>query len=60
MRAAALPLQVEVRKFLAGQGDHGSEACVVRSCQAAVPPGYARLEVCELVDAIWGVDGFDT
>jgi hypothetical protein len=49
---------VEVRKYLAGSD--ATEAVVVRSCVAAVPPGYARLEVCEMVDAIWGVDGFDT
>lgn len=26
----------------------------------AVPPGYDRLEIDAMEDAIWGADGFDT
>jgi hypothetical protein len=57
--------EVEVTKREAGgaaggDGDGGAAAIVVRACVAALPPGYARVEVREIVDAIWGVDGFDT
>ncbi len=49
--------EMEVRKWdLAG--DQGGTA-VVRTCIAAVPPGYTRLEVDAMEDAIWGADGFD-
>jgi hypothetical protein len=33
---------------------------VARACIAGVPPGYARLEVHEVVDEMWSVDGYDT
>lgn len=50
--------EVEVRKF--EEGSDETVPVVVRSCITPVPPGYARLEVNELLDDIWGVDGFDT
>ena len=37
-----------------------SAPAVARACVAGVPPGYARLEIDDLGDAIWGVDGYDT
>lgn len=37
-----------------------SDPVVVRSCVVGVPPGYARIEIDDITDAIWGVDGFDT
>ena len=33
---------------------------VVRSCVAAVPRGWDRIEVSFMEDDIWNVDGFDT
>jgi hypothetical protein len=38
----------------------GSGGQVVRTCIARIPPGYERLELSQLLDAVWGVDGFDT
>lgn len=32
---------------------------MVRSCIAGFPPGYSRVEVEDLADAIWGADGMD-
>jgi hypothetical protein len=57
--------QVEVRKYKesAGAGEGGDEpppGVVVRSCVTPLPPGYERVEVIELIDDIWGLDGFDT
>jgi hypothetical protein len=37
-----------------------SAPMVARSCVAGIPPGYARIEIDDIVDAIWGVDGYDT
>lgn len=50
--------EMEVKKWNLG----GSQAAtsVVRTCIAAVPPGYDRLEIDAMEDAIWGADGFDT
>ena len=42
-----------------GGGSDGAPV-VVRSCVAGVPPGYDRVEVDLMEDAIWGVDGYDT
>lgn len=33
---------------------------VVRACITKLPPGYSRVEVAQMQDAIWGLDGFDT
>lgn len=56
-------LQVEVYKYT-GDAEHdkaaGSSPAVVRACIAKVPPGYSRIEVAQMEDAIWGLDGFDT
>ena len=51
-------VQMEVRKFAGGPGD--GEPIVVRTCIAAVPRGYARLEISQLDDPMWGGDGWDT
>jgi len=53
-----LRVQMEVRKFAGGPGD--GEPIVVRTCIAAVPRGYARLEISQLDDPMWGGDGWDT
>lgn len=50
--------EMEVKKWNADGSQAGTT--VVRTCIAAVPPGYNRLEIHELQDAIWGADGFDT
>lgn len=47
--------EVEVSKLAGGQDVDPSPA-VVRSCVAGIPPGYARIEVQEVADAIWGSD----
>ncbi|KAL6748609.1 hypothetical protein V8C86DRAFT_2873506 [Haematococcus lacustris] len=39
---------------------HGSGVQVVRACLARLPPGYELVEVTQMTDQIWGVDGFDT
>lgn len=59
--------EVEVRKFEEFESENGNDglgdapaAMVVRSCVTPLPPGYSRIEVTELVDDIWGLDGFDT
>ena len=49
---------MEVRKYCGAEGD--GAPLVVRTCIAAVPPGYARLEIAQLDDPIWGTDGWDT
>lgn len=51
--------EVEVRKYEAG-ADGDAVAVVVRSCITGVPPGYERVEVEELLDDAWGLDGYDT
>lgn len=33
---------------------------VVRSCVTPIPPGYKVIEINELVDDVWGLDGYDT
>jgi hypothetical protein len=38
----------------------GSSPAVVRACVTKLPPGYSRVEVAQMQDAIWGLDGFDT
>lgn len=37
-----------------------TSTAVVRACITKVPPGYSRIEVAQMEDAIWGLDGFDT
>jgi hypothetical protein len=58
-----LLLQVEVYKYT-GDADRdssaGSSPAVVRACVTKLPPGYSRVEVAQMQDAIWGLDGFDT
>eukprot|EP00775_Hariotina_reticulata_P002269 gene2269-2581_t len=36
------------------------QPAVVRACITKLPPGYSRIEVAQMEDAIWGLDGFDT
>lgn len=55
--------QVEVFKFTgdaATDAGAASSPAVVRACVTKLPPGYARVEVAAMSDAIWGLDGFDT
>ena len=56
-------MQVEVYKYT-GDAEHDKAAAaspaVVRACITKVPPGYSRIEVAQMDDAIWGLDGFDT
>mmetsp|Transcript_10121 Transcript_10121/g.30300 ORF Transcript_10121/g.30300 Transcript_10121/m.30300 type:complete len:235 (-) Transcript_10121:299-1003(-) len=49
--------EMEVRKWDLDNVEGGT--AVVRTCIAAVPPGYARLELDAMEDHIWGADGFD-
>lgn len=49
---------MEVKKYMNGSDD--TEAIIVRSCITAIPPGYDRIEINDLVDGAWGVDGYDT
>lgn len=48
--------------FTKFSGEPGAvpSSLVVRSCITAIPRGYPRLEIDDMVDEIWGVDGFDT
>lgn len=50
--------EMEVKKWNLDGSQAGTS--VVRTCIAAVPPGYDRLEIDAMEDAIWGADGFDT
>eukprot|EP00803_Ostreobium_quekettii_P005082 evm.model.scf_1610.1 EVM.evm.TU.scf_1610.1 scf_1610:22864-24417(-) len=50
-------LEVEVTKYRSGVTD--PRPVVVRSCVACIPPGYKLIEVDEVSDPIWGVDGMD-
>eukprot|EP00983_Pelagomonas_calceolata_P025776 807323-Pelagomonas_calceolata.AAC.6 len=61
--------EVEVEKFSTVPGPDGSSGgkdlkgsgrSVIRSCIAKIPPGYARVDITQMTDQIWGVDGFDT
>lgn len=55
--------EVEVYKYTgdaALDDSAGSAPAVVRACITKVPPGYSRIEVAAMEDAIWGLDGFDT
>jgi len=49
--------EVEVTKY--GDGDSDPSPVVVRACVAGVPPGYKMIEVDDVSDPIWGVDGMD-
>jgi ferredoxin len=61
--------EVEVRKYndreqspaSASSGDdNAATAIVIRSCITPLPPGYTRVEINELIDDVWGLDGYDT
>jgi hypothetical protein len=56
-------LQVEVYKY-SGDPEQDKAAAtspaVVRACITKVPRGYSRIEVAQMDDGIWGLDGFDT
>jgi ferredoxin len=52
--------EVEVRKYNAGESVDDAAAIVVRSCITPLPPGYSRIEINELIDDVWGLDGYDT
>lgn len=57
-------MQVEVYKYTGDEAHDKAAAlspgAVVRACISKVPPGYSRIEVASMDDAIWGLDGFDT
>jgi hypothetical protein len=54
-------LQVEVFKYTGdAQADASVTPAVVRACITKLPPGYSRIEVAQMDDAIWGLDGFNT
>lgn len=58
--------EVELTKHLSeGSGSDTIEGgapvpVVVRACIACLPPGYPRIDIRQLDDAVWGLDGFDT
>lgn len=53
--------EVEVRKYeTLDEMQDEPPSIVVRSCVTPLPPGYSKIEVSELVDDIWALDGFDT
>jgi ferredoxin len=55
--------EVEVRKYSEGESAEATDdsaAIVIRSCVTPLPPGYARIEINELIDDVWGLDGYDT
>jgi hypothetical protein len=52
--------EVEVRKMGPGESAEDAAAIVVRSCVTPLPPGYAMVEINEMLDDVWGLDGFDT
>jgi hypothetical protein len=57
--------EVEVRKYSGlgesgGTTDNDAASIVVRSCVTPLPPGYGRIEINELIDDVWGLDGYDT
>jgi len=55
--------EVEVRKYSEGESPEATEdaaAIVIRSCVTPLPPGYSRIEINELIDDVWGLDGYDT
>ncbi len=49
---------MQLRKF-DSEGNEGGNV-TVRTCIAVVPRGYARVELSDMDDGIWGMDGFDT
>jgi len=52
--------EVEVKKFSNGDKDEDAQGIVVRSCITPLPSGgYTYIEVSEMVDSVWGQDGFD-
>lgn len=54
--------EVEVIKFLDEDlGEVGDAVPImVRSCVTSIPPGYKIIEINELIDDVWGLDGYDT
>ena len=50
----------EVEVTLVDASGMASARRVTRSCVAGIPPGFARIEIDDLGDGIWGVDGYDT
>eukprot|EP00879_Flechtneria_rotunda_P019517 GHRR01020501.1.p1 GENE.GHRR01020501.1~~GHRR01020501.1.p1 ORF type:complete len:177 (+),score=47.00 GHRR01020501.1:55-585(+) len=55
--------EVEVYKYT-GNAEHDKSAAaspaVVRACITKLPPGYSKIEMAQMQDAIWGLDGCDT
>lgn len=51
--------EVEFVKYDDTTGTPSSSRVVVRACITKLPPGYQRVDVEELRDPIWGVDGFN-
>lgn len=54
--------EVEVKKFDCTDGVSAEDGApiVVRSCVTPVPSLYRRIQIEQLSDAIWGLDGYDT
>lgn len=49
--------EMELRKF---DEDKEGGSVVVRTCVAVVPSGYTSIQLAEMDDTVWGMDGFDT
>jgi ferredoxin len=53
--------EVEVKKYSRERSsDSTAPGIVVRSCVTPLPPGYPYIQINELVDDVWGLDGYDT
>lgn len=46
-------------KYETGKQDCEPTVSVVRACVAGVPPGYRLIEIDDVEDPVWGVDGMD-
>lgn len=52
-------IQVEVTKYDNDQDSGEPSVSVVRACTAGIPRGFHLVEVDDIEDPIWGVDGMD-
>lgn len=53
--------EVEVKKYNDERmSDSNAMGIVVRSCVTPLPPGYSYITINELIDDVWGLDGYDT
>lgn len=46
-------------KYQAGEQGGEPSVSVVRACVAGVPPGFQLIEIDDVEDSVWGVDGMD-